>query len=96
VSRDLRTGEERYIEVKSFKATGDPELTENEYEAANVLASKYWLYVVEDALTEPRVKSIRDPAHTCTIIKVSKENYKVVKVLENRYIVKLSAVKQQP
>lgn len=92
VSRDLRTGEERCIEVKSFRATGDPELTENEYETAKFLASKYWLYVVEDALTKPKIRTINDPVHTSTIIKVSKESYKVVKVLENRYIVKLRSV----
>ena len=88
-SYDPRTGETRYIEVKSFKTTGDPELTEHEYEVAKTLASKYWLYIVENALTNPGIKIIRDPVHTATIIKVSRESYRIVKVIENRYIVKL-------
>lgn len=88
-SYDPRTGETRYIEVKSFKTTGDPELTEHEYEVAKTLASKYWLYIVENALTNPSIKLIKDPVHTATIIKVSRESYRIVKVIENRYIVKL-------
>ena len=88
-SYDPRTGETRYIEVKSFKTTGVPELTEHEYEVARTLASKYWLYIVKNALTNPRIRIVRDPAHTAMIIKVSRESYRIVKVIENRYIVKL-------
>jgi len=87
-SYDPSTGETRYIEVKSFKTTGDPELTENEYEVAKTLTSKYWLYMVENALTNPNIKTIRDPVHNATIIKVSRESYRIVKAIENRYIVK--------
>ena len=36
-----KTGEIRYIEVKSFKTSGDPELTEHEYEVAKILSSRY-------------------------------------------------------
>ena len=88
-SFDPRTGETRYIEVKSFSSTGDPELTEHEYEVAKNLASKYWLYIVENALNDPRIKIIRDPIHNATIIKIRKECHRIVKVIENRYIVKL-------
>ena len=88
-SLDPSTGEIRYIEVKSFETTGDPELTEHEYEIAKALASRYWLYIVENALTNPSIKIIRDPINTTTIIKIRRESYKIVKVYENRYIVKL-------
>jgi len=88
-SYDPMTGETRYIEVKSFRTSGDPELTEHEYEVAKILSSKYWLYIVENALDNPHIIPIRDPVHTATIVRVSRESYRIVKIVENRYIVKI-------
>jgi len=65
------------------------ELTEHEYEVAKILSSKYWLYIVENALDNPRIITIRDPVHTATIVRVSRESYRIVKIIENRYIVKI-------
>ena len=52
---------ERLIEVKAFKDTGDLELTSNEWDKARRWQDKYWLYVVEKALTRPQLFPIRNP-----------------------------------
>ncbi len=52
----------RYIEVKAFAATGPLELTPHEWQMARRLGEAYWLYVVEDALTAPRLQRIQNPA----------------------------------
>ena len=57
-------GAERLIEVKAFKDTGVLELTSNEWDKARRWSDKYWLYVVERALTEPTLTPIRDPYRT--------------------------------
>ncbi len=44
---DIKSSD-RYIEVKSFKTTGSPSLTENEWNFAKNNSSKCWLYVVEN------------------------------------------------
>ncbi|MGB9872830.1 MAG: helicase-related protein, partial [Anaerolineae bacterium] len=54
-------GETRYIEVKAFAGTGPLELTPHEWQMAERLGDRYWLYVVENALTEPRLHTIRNP-----------------------------------
>jgi len=57
-------GETRYIEVKAFATTGPLELTPHEWQMARRLGDQYWIYVVENALSEPRLMAIRDPTHT--------------------------------
>ena len=52
---------ERLIEVKGFKDTGDLQLSSNEWDKARRWQDKYWLYVVERALTERQLFSIRNP-----------------------------------
>lgn len=57
------TDEVRYIEVKAFAETGAVQMTENEWFMAQKLGERYWLYVVENALTEmPSLHLISDPA----------------------------------
>lgn len=53
--------ETRYIEVKSFAQTGTLELTLHEWQMAQRLQDAYWLYVVENALTEPTLHTIQNP-----------------------------------
>jgi hypothetical protein len=53
--------ETRYIEVKAFATTGNVELTPHEWQMAQRLQEAYWLYAVENALTEPRLHPIRNP-----------------------------------
>lgn len=54
--------ETRYIEVKAFANTGALELTPHEWQMAQRLQDRYWLYVVENALSEPRLYTIQNPA----------------------------------
>ena len=54
-------GEVRHIEVKAFATTGDIKFTPHEWQMAQRLGDEYWLYVVEDALTEPKLTLIHDP-----------------------------------
>lgn len=71
----------RYIEVKAFESTGIVEMTENEWKTAQKLNDNYWLYVVENALNEPKknIFTIRNPS----------ERFKEVKIIrrETRYLI---------
>ncbi len=51
----------RYIEVKAFATTGPLELTPHEWQIAQRFKDAYWLYVVENALSQPRLTTIRNP-----------------------------------
>lgn len=55
-------GSVRYIEVKARARTGAIALTPNEWLMAKRLANDYWLYVVENAASEPVLYRIQDPA----------------------------------
>jgi len=74
--------ETRYIEVKAFADTGTLELTPHEWQMAQRLGDAYWLYVVEHALSTPRLHCIQNPAARLTpqlvtgIVKVVVENWK--------------------
>jgi len=52
----------RYIEVKARATTGAIVLTPNEWLMAQRLGNEYWLYIVENAKTEPRLHTIQNPA----------------------------------
>jgi hypothetical protein len=64
-SLDLASGELRLIEVKGLGAsTGTILLTPNERRVAEDRRDCFWLYVVTDCDTVPRLQDpIRDPAH---------------------------------
>jgi superfamily II DNA or RNA helicase len=66
VGYDIRStspsGELRYIEVKARATTGAIVLTPNEWLMAQRLGEEYWLYVVENAATQPRLRIIQNPA----------------------------------
>lgn len=75
-SKDPRTGEYYYIEVKAFKSNVSRiTLTENEYSAAQHYGDKYLLYIVENAIENlERIERgeepdspiiISDPANNC-------------------------------
>ena len=55
-------GEVRFIEVKGRKRTGHVNLSANEWAQAQNHGPAYWLYVVYDCDTTPRLKRIQDPA----------------------------------
>ena len=54
--------ETRYIEVKAFATTGVVRLTPHEWQMAQRLGHEYWLYIVENAESQPRLYTIRNPA----------------------------------
>ncbi len=54
-------GSERWIEVKGRADTGPVELTENEWRQAANHRDRYWLYVVWNCRTQPRLRCIPDP-----------------------------------
>ena len=63
-SLDLNTGELRLIEVKGIgEATGNVLLTPNEKRVAEDRRDCYWLYVVTDCKSDPKLQNpIKDPA----------------------------------
>ncbi len=52
----------RSIEVKARATTGAIVLTPNEWVMAQRLGDEYWLYIVENAATKPRLHRIQNPA----------------------------------
>jgi len=52
----------RYIEVKARASVGKIALTTNEWFTAQRLGEEYWLYIVVDAVTQPRLYLIQNPA----------------------------------
>lgn len=68
---DIRSkgdGEVRYIEVKARATTGDIALTPNEWFKARRFKEQYWLYVVENATTNPRLCIINNPAEKLNVV----------------------------
>ncbi len=55
-------GEKVAIEVKGRASRGPVHLTENEWPTAANIRDKYWLYVVVDCATNPRLYRVQDPA----------------------------------
>jgi superfamily II DNA or RNA helicase len=62
LSKHPVSGDVRFIEVKGRANVGEVALTRNEYETAQRLARDYWLYVVFDCATQPRLIRVADPA----------------------------------
>ncbi len=54
--------EVRFIEVKGRAGVGDVAVTTNEYRAAERLKDDYWLYVVFDCASTPKLHTVRNPA----------------------------------
>ena len=52
----------RFIEVKGRAITAEVALTENEYRTAQRLGADFWLYVVFDCGSTPKLNAIQDPA----------------------------------
>jgi SNF2 family DNA or RNA helicase len=51
----------RFIEVKGRAGVGEVALTTNEYKTAERLKNDYWLYVVYNCVSKPKVYAIRNP-----------------------------------
>lgn len=54
-------GEKVVIEVKGRSGRGPVHLTDNEWPTAANIRDKYWLYVVVDCATDPKLYRVRDP-----------------------------------
>ena len=65
LSRHPESGSVRFIEVKGRTGTGPVVLTRNEYKTAERLRNDYWLYVVFDCATIPRLLPVQDPVRLC-------------------------------
>lgn len=63
-SQDPKTGEVRYIEVKSLKRNWDRRgvcVTRTQFVVGDERRSNFWLYVVECATSEPKIHRIQNP-----------------------------------
>lgn len=58
---DIESFDNKHIEVKSFSSTGNPSMTSNEWDVARRHGENYWLYVVENAATNPIIHVRRNP-----------------------------------
>jgi SNF2 family DNA or RNA helicase len=54
-------GEKVVIEVKGRAGRGPVQLTDNEWPTAANVRDKYWLYVVVDCATDPKLFRVKDP-----------------------------------
>jgi len=63
--------------VRRRAAVGELAVTTNEYRAAERLKDDYWLYVVFDCASTPKLHAIRDPARMGWRSVVSVEHYAV-------------------
>ena len=72
---------DRCIEVKSFKKSGPAKLTSHEWGTAERMGDEYWLYVVENAQTEPKITEIQNP------FKKFKDTVKTEESIEYRYVI---------
>jgi len=60
-------GETVAIEVKGRSERGPIHLTENEWPTAINVRDRYWLYVVVDCATNPRLYRVQDPAYKLAV-----------------------------
>jgi len=72
---------DRCIEVKSFKKSGPAKLTSHEWGTAERMGDEYWLYVVENAQTEPKITEIQNPYEKF------KDSVKTEESIEYRYVI---------
>jgi superfamily II DNA or RNA helicase len=78
LSRNPRTGEVRFIEVKGKSGLDlEIELTETEFMVAKEKGEKYWLYIVYGIRTgKPRLLAVRDPINNMKWREVSVRRYR--------------------
>ncbi len=85
-SRDPKTNEIRYIEVKARSTAAAVALTQNEWFKAKQFKEEYYLYAVMNARTDPKLYIIRNPAETLS----AEEKIEVV-----RYFIPLEQIKEK-
>lgn len=72
--------ETRYIEVKSVAKTNQIQISSNEWRTASQKQEDYYLYIVQHALTKPKLWVIRDPCENLRgcIKKIPIEDFRMV------------------
>jgi hypothetical protein len=65
--RSKRNDETRYIEVKARKGEEEVALTNNEWFKAKRFKEQYWLYVIANASTNPKLYIINNPSENLLI-----------------------------
>ena len=80
LSRDPKSGETRYIEVKGHLGSSlIAELTEPEFKFAEEKGKEYWLYIVNNIGSgKPRLRAIRNPLEEMEIEVVETKKYRLV------------------
>ncbi|PLV56042.1 helicase-related protein [Thermotoga sp. SG1] len=76
-SKDERTGEVRYIEVKARSGEGEVALTPNEWFKAKRFKDQYYLYVVANAAANPTLYIVQNPADRLS----AKEKVEIVRFI---------------
>ena len=80
IRSDVWDGTVRYVEVKGRVPEGDIVITKNERFQALKLGQEYWLYIVTDAIKNPTLHLICDPAHCVEMQEVNVvERYRMPK-----------------
>ena len=75
----------RHIEVKGHKGEDDVFISKNEWmKAQNDIPGRYWLYVVNNALDNPQVIPISDPAN----------KFDPEKIITEKYVIPLKQIKE--
>ncbi|KKL27496.1 hypothetical protein LCGC14_2384550, partial [marine sediment metagenome] len=70
--------ETRHIEVKGHAGEADVFISKNEWmKAQNDVTGRYWLYIVNKALDEPKIIPIPDPANKFQPEKIITERFKI-------------------
>jgi len=67
--RSRGDGEIRYIEVKARVAEGKIAVTPNEWVVAHRFGDNYWLYIITNALANPKLHIIQNPATKLKAVK---------------------------
>ncbi len=78
LSRHPQSGSVRFIEVKGRSSEGPVVLTPNEYRTAERLRADYWLYVIFDCATRPRLIPVQDPVRLGWEPIVKIEHYRIM------------------
>jgi hypothetical protein len=76
----------RYIEVKARCQEGNISLTQNEWFKANRFGDDYYLYIIFNAPTNPKLNIIKNPAKNLNVIE---------KIETVRFIIEYSEVKEK-
>ena len=74
----INRSETRHIEVKGHAGEADVFISKNEWmKAQNDVTGRYWLYIVNKALDEPKIIPIPDPANKFQPEKIITERFKI-------------------